>query len=94
MGWRAVVGHGLQRPRQLAASIRVVNAPNEQGQARALAPSRSAGCVAAVVVRGEADADLYRKLADQPLGDDLSLVLVQVASENAWRWVLWASTRS
>jgi hypothetical protein len=36
--------------------------------------------VAAVVVGGETHAHLDRKLADQSLGDDLSLVLVQVAS--------------
>ncbi len=33
-----------------------------------------------MVVGGETDAHLDGKLADQPLGDNLSLVLVQVAS--------------
>ena len=46
---------------------------------RGRGPSPARG-VAAVVVGCETDAHLDRKLADQPLGDDLSLVLVQVAS--------------
>jgi hypothetical protein len=35
--------------------------------------------VAAVVIGGEAEADFDRKLAYEPLGDDLSLVLVSVS---------------
>jgi len=33
-----------------------------------------------VIIWGEADAHFDRKLADQPLGDNLSLVFIQVAS--------------
>jgi hypothetical protein len=77
-GGAAAVGHRFQRPGQLAAGIRVVDASDEQGQARPGAILARA--VVTVVVWGETESDVDGEPADETLGDDLSLVLVQVAS--------------
>ena len=69
----------VQGQRQFVAGIRVVNAADKQGQAGPLVVPTRVWCVAEVVIGGEADAHFDRELADQPLGNDLSLVLVQVA---------------
>jgi len=58
----------LPDPRGPGASRPVIRGPSRRGASRRWS------------LGGETDAHLDRKLAHQPLGDDLSLVLVQVAS--------------